>query len=84
MLVGAIRSKGQGSRVVGSGRMKKKRKRISDGSHDANSHCPLKVAIMEALFVYCRMETQRRRGRDKVIKVQGDEAGWAGWRGERN
>lgn len=57
--------------------MKRKRKRISDGSHDANSHCPLKVAIMEALpvFVWCRMETQRRRGRDKVIKVQGDEAG---------
>lgn len=47
MLVGAIR---KGSCVVGSGRMKKKRKRISDGSHDANSHSPLKVAIMEALF----------------------------------
>lgn len=51
----------KGSRVVGGGRMKEKRKRISDGSHDANSHCPLKVAIMEALFVYCRMETQRAR-----------------------
>lgn len=28
--------------------------------------------------MYCRMETQRRRGRDKVIKVQGDEAGQGG------
>jgi hypothetical protein len=56
---------------------KKRRKRISDGSHDANSHCPLKVAIIEALFVWCRMETQRAR-QGKVIKVQGDEAGQGG------